>query len=229
MRKVLVPLAAAALAISLGAPASADHAGGAGLAARKLYPPSAEPFGSSQAEWLGAYITWLLEIPTPKNPLVHPDSPLNCAEQRGGRVVFLGTQGADCTVSKDAALVFTPGAWECSAAEGLGDTWAKLRACARDNFDHDFGPELYHQSVYIDGKRLRHQRDWVVRSPGELIDLPDDNLVGAEPGPTESVTKGFLFILRPLDEGRHRIVVDAVDEVFGEFHWVWKLHVVGDD
>ncbi|HVF08701.1 MAG TPA: hypothetical protein VNC60_09000 [Actinomycetota bacterium] len=226
MRRALVFIAAATVALAMGVPASADHGG---AAAQKLYPPDAEPFGWSHAEWLGAYITWLVEIPTARNPLVHPDSPLNCAEQRGGKVVFLGTQGADCTVPDDAALAFTPAAWECSTAEALGDTWSELRSCARDNFDHDFGPELYHQSVYIDGRRLRHQRDWVVRSPGEIIDLPADNIFGADSGATKSVTKGFLFILRPLAEGRHRIVVDAVDEVYGEFHWVWKLNVVDDD
>ena len=45
-------LGAMALAISMGVPASADHGG---AAAEKLYPPDAEPFGWSQAEWMGAF------------------------------------------------------------------------------------------------------------------------------------------------------------------------------
>lgn len=230
MRRVLVFLSTAVVAIAMSVPASAD---GGGDAARKLYPPDAEPFGMSYAEWQGAYQIWLNEIPAPKNPLVDPASPFNCAEQRRGKVVFLGPSGADCTVSDEAALVVTPalGFWECSTAEGLGDTWAELRSCARDNFARDLDPDIYHQSVYIDGKRLRHQRSWVDLTPGEIIDFPEPNIWNAEPGPSKSVTKGFLFILRPLHEGRHRIVIDVQADVIGDeqFHWVWKLHVVGDD
>ena len=68
-----------------------------------------------------------------------------------------------------------------------------------------------------------------MRSPGEIIEFPDDNIWGADPGPSKSVTKGFVFILRPLGEGRHRIVVEVAHDVFGEMRWVWKLDVVNDD
>jgi hypothetical protein len=231
MRRVLVFLAAATVALAIGVPASADHGG---VAARKLYPPHAEPFGMSYAEWQGAYQIWLNEIPAPDNPIIDPASPLNCAEQRNGKVVFLGPSGADCTVSDEAALVFTGayGFWECSTAEGLGDTWAELRSCAKNNFARDLDPDLYHQNVYIDGKRLRHQREWVTHTtPGEIIDFPDPNIWGAEPGPSKSVTKGFLFILRPLTEGKHRIVMEVQADVIGDetFRFVWKLNVVDDD
>lgn len=231
MRRVLAFLAVAAVAVSMGVPAAAG--GGGGDAAKKLYPPDAEPFGWSYAEWQGVYQIWLNEIPAPENPIVDPASPLNCAEQRGGKVVFLGPAGANCTVSDEAALAVTSvfGFWECSTAEGLGDTWAELRSCARNNFARDLDPDIFHQSVYIDGKRLRHQRDWVDLTPGEIIDFPDPNIWNAEPGLSKSVTKGFLFILRPLSEGRHRIVIDVLADVISstEFHFVWKLHVVDED
>ena len=42
------------------------------------------------------------------------------------------------------------------------------------------------------------------------------------------MTTGFMFILRPLDEGAHRVVVNIVDDVLGEFRWVWKLEVIED-
>lgn len=230
MRRGLVFLAAATVALAMGVPASADHGG---AAAQKLYPPDAEPFGWGQAEWQGAYQVWFNEIPVPQNPGVHPESPLNCAEQRNGKVVFLGPSGADCTVSDEAALVVTPafGFWECSTAEGHGETWAELRACAKNNFARDLDPDLYHQNVYIDGKRLLHQRDWVTHTtPGEIIDFPKNNIWGAEPGPSRSVTKGFLFILRPLSPGSHRIVIETQADVIGDetFRWVWRLHVVDD-
>ena len=228
MRRALVFIASAMLALAIGVPASADHGG---AVARILYPPDAEPFGMSYAEWQGAYQIWLNEIPAAENPIIDPASPLNCAEQRNGNVVFLGPSGADCIVSDEAALVFT-GAysfWECSTAEGLGETWAELRACARTNFARDLDPEVFHQSVFIDGRRLRHHRDWIDITPGEIIDFPDPNIWEAEPGPTRSVTKGFLFIVRPLSEGTHRIVLDISDEAIGDHRYVWKLHAVDDD
>ena len=65
-------------------------------------------------------------------------------------------------------------------------------------------------------------------TPREIIDFPEDNIWGAVPGPSKSVTKGFLFILRPLEEGAHRIVIHIVDAVFGEYRFVWRLDVVDD-
>ena len=55
-------LAAAALTIALGVPASAG-----GGATRRVYPPDAEPFGMNYAEWHGAYQTWFIEIPARLN------------------------------------------------------------------------------------------------------------------------------------------------------------------
>ena len=65
-------------------------------------------------------------------------------------------------------------------------------------------------------------------TPREIIDFPKDNISGAVPAPSKSVTKGFLFILRPLEEGAHRIVIHIVDAVFGEYRFVWRLDVVDD-
>ncbi len=185
------------------------------------------PYGTTYPQWQGAYQIWLNEIPAPENPLFDPLSPRNCELQPGGDIVFLGGIGADCSVSSDVALALSPalGFFECSTAEGLGETWRELRTCARENFAANINPDLYHQKVRIDGERLVHQRRWVSHTPGEIIDFPDENIWGAEPGPSRSLTKGFLFILEPLEPGEHRIVVIANDEVVGDFRWVWKLHV----
>jgi hypothetical protein len=69
-----------------------------------------------------------------------------------------------------------------STGEGFGETFPELRACVRDNFVAISVP-MYHQRVYIDRKRLRHQRQWVFLTLGETIDFPDNNLWAAEPGP----------------------------------------------
>ena len=225
MRRVLVFLATGALTVAMGVPASA---GGDG-ATRRVYPPDGEPFGMSYAEWHGAYQIWLNEIPTRLNPLVDPLSPRNCEVQPGGDVVFVGSFGADCALPEGAAIVIGTASWECSTAEGLGDTFAELRQCARESFERDFGPEQFHQRLLIDGEHLRYTRRWITTTPGEIIDFPKNNIWDAKPGPSKSVSEGFLFILRPLREGTHRIVAKVTSSTIGDFTVVWKLHVVDHD
>jgi hypothetical protein len=224
MKRAIVTIVAGMLSLALALPASAVTAN------HLLFPPDAVAHGKTLAEWQAAYQIWLNEIPTPVNPNHDPLSPLNCALQPRN-VVFLGGIGADCTIPAGAAVAFTPGLgyWECSTAEGLGETFPELRRCARGNFARDLGADVYHQRIVIDGDRLQHQRSWVVITPGETIDFPTDNIWGAVPGPSKSVTKGFMFLLRPLREGTHRIRWFLHHDVFGDFQAVWKLRVVGDD
>jgi hypothetical protein len=224
MKRAIVMIAAGVLSLGLALPASAETAN------HLLFPPDAVARGKTLAEWLAAYQIWANEIPTPENPWTDPLSPENCAIQPRN-VVFLGGFGADCTVPEGAAIAFTPalGFWECSTAEGLGETFAELRQCARGNFARDLSSDVYHQRIVIDGQRLRHQRRWVVITPGEIIDFPTDNFWGAVPGPSKSVTKGFMFVLRPLREGVHRITWVLHHDEFGDFQAVWRLRVIDDD
>jgi hypothetical protein len=79
--------------------------------------------------------------------------------------------------------------------------------------------------VLVDGERLSRVRRWIFRTPGEIIDFPERNIWHAEPGPSRSVTKGFLIILRPLDPGLHTIRVRTKSDAFGTFRDTFKLHV----
>ena len=214
---VIVGLVSLGLALPAASAENADHF---------LYPPDASPFGQTLSEWLGDYMIWVNEIPTPVNPNVDPLSPENCALQ-ADPIVFLGGAGADCTVPSGASLAFTPflAFWECSTAEGLGETFRELRMCARNNFATDLDLDVYHQRIFIDGQELRHQRRWVTMTPGEIIDFPEDNIWGAVPGPSKSVTKGFMFLLKPLGPGNHRIEWTLHHDVFGDFEAVWDLQV----
>jgi hypothetical protein len=49
--------------------------------------------------------------------------------------------------------------------------------------------------------------------------------LGAVPGLSKSVTKGFMFLLKPLSPGDHRIEWVLHHDVFGDFGAVWDLHV----
>jgi hypothetical protein len=218
MRAALAFVGAVVLVAGLAVPA---HGG-----VTTVIPPNQAPLGTSYPGWEGAYQVWMTEIPRGRNPLFHPESPRNCEEVDG--VVFLGGAGAECDVPGGMPLAFTvaTGFWECSTAEGLGKTYKKLRRCAIGRFFRDINRDVYHQRVLIDGERLRENRRWVFLTPGEIIDFPTKNIWHAEPGPSKSVTKGFFYMLEPLDPGMHTIRVRVRDEVIGKFRFVWRLNVV---
>jgi hypothetical protein len=123
--------------------------------------------------------------------------------------VFLGANGTGhgCTVPEGKAIVVATAFWECSTAEGLGDTYPELRACAKHHFHHDLSHRDVHLTLRIDAEHLAHSRDWTFLCPGQVIDFPDDNIWGVPGGPTKSITKGFLYILNPLSAGAHQIQV----------------------
>jgi hypothetical protein len=196
----------------------------ASASASPVYPPDAEPLGMRHRAWEGSYQVWMSEIPRAKNPLLHPDSPRNCKLVDG--VVFLGAAGANCAVPTGTPLAFSVaiGYWECSTAEGLGESYFLLRRCATKMFARDINARVYRQRILIDGNRLARNRRWIFRTPGEIIDFPMHNIWNTEPGPSKSVTKGFFFILKPLDVGLHTVRVKARDDVIGKFLFVWKLH-----
>ena len=115
--------------------------------------------------------------------------------------------------------------WECSTAEGLGDTYRQLRRCAGRNFLNDFDPDSFRVRVNVDGERIRNARRWTFTSPKLIIDFPRENLWGAVPGPSKAVSKEVDLILKPLVEGDHKVVLRVSSSVFGEIRFVWKLHV----
>lgn len=203
MNRAIAVVAPASMVAVWPAAGSADEADG-------IFPASSEPYGATYAQWEGAYQVWLSEIPTPENPVVDPSSPRNCELQ--GRVVFLGPSGTGsrrCTITDDTAVALGDGFWECSTAEGDGETFAVLSECASDLFARDFNRDVVRLTMHIDGERVPNAYRWHFLTPGEIIDLPEDNFWEAPAGITKSVTKGFFYLLRPLEEGRHRIKYTA--------------------
>jgi hypothetical protein len=220
VRRILTVAVAATCVLGIVAPAHAEGA------RHLLFPPDSSPYGKTLAQWEAAYQIWANEIPTGQNPRTDPSSPRNC-EVQADSVVFLGGFGADCTIPEGLGVAFTPalGFWECSTGEGFGDTYRELRRCAWHHFGRVLDPSVYHQRIWIDGHRLRHQRHWVTLTAGEIVDFPKHNIWGADPGPSKSVTKGFMFVLRPLSEGQHRIRWVLHHETFGDTSAVWDLDV----
>ena len=140
-------------------------------------------------------------------------------------VVFVGAVGADCSIPAGSPILVSPIGFECSTAEGLGDTFAELRRCAVENFKQISSPDTLRIRLKVDGERVPHLRKWTFVSPGEIVDLPEDNLWGVEPGPTKSVTKAFSLMVRPFFDGTHKVVVTGEDQFIGRFRFVWRFRV----
>lgn len=221
MRRALLVVGVAALVFSVVPTAGAEGGGGG----RFVFPADASPLGLTYPQWHGEYQIWQNEIPASENPSVDPTSPRNCEPMHGGDVIFVGSFGADCSVPAGTPLVFGTASWECSTAEGLGQTFRRLRRCAVENFEADLGRDVFYQKVLIDGVHLRRSRRWVSLTPGEIIDFPEDNIWGAEPGPSKSVSKGWLFVLRGMPAGDHAVVAKVFVEGEHLFDVTWDLHV----
>lgn len=211
----------ACLAVSaLYVPVAAAHEG----SDPRLLSPHSSPYGRSYAEWFAEYQEWLNEIPLAVNPGADPASPENC-DVEDGRIVFIAGSGADCVIPRGKATGFSTAFWECSTAEGLGETYAELRRCAVQNWARDFSSDVFRTKIWIDGRLLSHPRRWTILTPtpADLIDFPAENLWGATPGPSKSVTKGLFYILHPLSRGTHSIKIQAEHEILGDLTYTYTL------
>ena len=196
-RQVLAVVPALCLLILL-VPASSAHPG------EKVWGPLATPYGMSYERWLARWAVWLQEIPVRRNPYPHPGSPRNCEVR--GRAVFMGPSGTGdrrCMVPQRKAVGLTAMAHECSTAEGNGKTYRQLRRCAVRGWR--LNGTGFRVDIRIDGQKVKQPRAWTFTSIGRVVDLPANNIWGAPPGPTKSVTRGLFYMIKPLDPGRHSI------------------------
>jgi len=188
----------------------------------EVYGPRSSPFGVSYERWLTRWMTWLQEIRNPRNPVFNPESSRNCEVRR--LVVFMGPFGTGdrvCNVPRGKVIALTPPVVsECSTAEGNGSTYRKLRRCAvkgwKDSYAHA------RVGIRIDGERLQHPHAWTFTSIGAVVDLPKNNIWGVKGGPTKSVTRDILFLIKPQDLGRH-VIAGPVIAGQGGARWRFKV------
>jgi hypothetical protein len=151
----------------------------------------------------GAWDLWAFGAPPDSNPLLAN----RCeASPSDPRIWFLpvslgGDYEIECDIPVGAFLVLTPGGYECSGAEGNGETAEELEACVETNFAN-----LSFVSVSLDGRPATNLGRYIVTSP--LVQLPGPNLFGEDPTP--SMLKSYFMVITPLSRGEH--TVRAFDE-----------------
>ena len=220
-RRPVVAGLAAALLLGLPGTGVAQAAGDGS----PLYAPAAEPFGRSYQRVFGHYAKWILQIPSRRNPSVDPDSPNNCAVHSD--FVFMGSRGTGqgCTVPTGKAVAFSFGFWECSTAEGNGDTFARLRRCARANYIRTFNKYVFRFVLRVDGRKVAEPRRWTLGAANRVADLPRNNLFGAQAGPTKTASYGLFHIFKPFSRGEHLIRVRGEDWELGKFTIAYRFTV----
>jgi hypothetical protein len=205
----------------------------------KVFPPTSHPYGKSYGEWQARWFEWFVEIPASTNPLFDETGEL-CAVGQRGRVWFgapvahLGTTERSCTIPEGKAFFVPVGGVECSNIEPppfFGSTEAELRACAAGGFDEFFAGGLSASSLTVDGRAVPNLARFRTQTPVFSYTLPEDNIFGM-PGPitaTMAVSDGVFVILKPLSEGRHRVVMHGVDSFGDSVDAIYNLTVDDDD
>lgn len=169
-----------------------------------VFPINSKPYGFTYGEWLAKWWQWLAPIPSRVNP-INDKTGANCAQGQNGPVWFLaGSTGRPairtCTIPIGKAILFPALTVECSYAEDSTlHTDAQLRSCA---INADQGGIA---QVNVDGVNLQSLQIYDVQSPLFNFTFPQDNIFGARPGSTQSVSDGIFIMLQPLTPGNHTI------------------------
>jgi hypothetical protein len=199
----------------------------------RVFSPKSHPYGKSYGEWQARWTTWFFEIPAATNPLFDETGELCALGQRGpvwlGQPVsHLGTTERSCAIPEGKAFLVPVAGVECSNIEPppfFGETEAELRACAASGFVEFFSGPM---SVTVDGKGVPNLLGFRTQTPVFSFTLPEDNIFGF-PGPitaTKAVSDGIFVILKPLSEGRHRVVMHGEDSFGGVVDEIYNLTVV---
>lgn len=216
-------VAVAGLVTALAATGCAGHTSAEGSGPAWLYGPREKPQGLSYATISADYLKWGLGITASQSPVLHADAPRNCEVH--GPFVYAGSAGTEkaCVVPHAKAVVFSFAGLECSTAEGNGATFEKLRSCADRSFARSYQPQRYRFTLWLDGQRVPHPRRWAFTSADRVITMPTTNVFNTVPGPTKSVSRGFVYVLRPLSAGSHVVRVYVRDAEMGKLTFVYRF------
>jgi len=164
-----------------------------------VYSPQAHVNGASLVDLAVAWTDWAWQPPD-TSPLLNP----RCEASGIGKIWFAPVsidvaQELDCTLPPGGKLLITPGGYECSTAEGNGETLAELTDCAETNFAN----EICCAQVIIDGRELTNLDPYEFTTPGQMLAGP--NLFGEDP--TLSIERGWFILLRPMSVGQHEVFI----------------------
>jgi hypothetical protein len=162
-----------------------------------------KPFGSTFGEWSAKWWQWLLSIPKCNNPAYDSVGSEAYINQDHKPVFFLCQtyEAMDIIPSRTVTLpegynlIFIPIINWISILHHDGDTDEDLLAIAKERMDVISSLKLaMNQSTIDDG--LENFR---VMSPFFEVVLPEDNIIGLQPGVRRAVSDGYWVFVDPRD------------------------------
>lgn len=170
-----------------------------------IFPLDSKPYGLTLGEWTAKWWQWALSIPKDLSPLTD-SSGKNSGQKQNGPVWFLaGTLGGlavrTCTVPSEKSLLFPVSCHESSFAEyPSAKTVSDLRHSSKVDID-----QVAYLSVVIDGIVISDLHKFRLQSPTFNLTLPENNVLGLQPGTTQAVSDGYWILLYPFSAGKHQI------------------------
>ena len=167
-----------------------------------VLPPGAELSGASLGAWSARHWQWTLSFPVMVNP-GQDVTGARCGYGQAGPAFFLPRNFPPCTVPAGVALVVPLAGGLCTTAEPPASQDASaLRACAAAE------AERYSRIVVrVDGQAIPDIAAYRATTSPFAVMLPENNVLGAPPGPATAVGDGFQVILPSLPVGDHEIMV----------------------
>ena len=174
----------------------------------EVFLPNSMPYNKTYGEWNQIWWQWAQMEPIESNPIHDPTGERCAVNQFDPNVWFLaGTTGGrvdrDCTIPALKALFFPLLNTECSTAEDPSLTTEEaLRDCARNNAP-DRAQVILRAS--IDGQEIPNLERYWTESSLYNYTLPEGNIWGVAPGPTQQVAAGYYLMVKPLPPGLHTV------------------------
>jgi len=167
-----------------------------------VLPPDALLSGASLDAWSARHWQWTLSFPVIVNP-GHDVTGARCGYGQAGPAFFLPRNFPPCQVPAGVALVVPIAGGLCTTAERPAARDASaLRACAAAE------AERYSRIVVrVDGQAIPDIAAYRATTSPFTVLLPENNVLGAPPGPATAVADGYQVILPALPVGDHEIMV----------------------
>jgi hypothetical protein len=206
--RALVLAVAAIAAFSLvaaGGSAAPSTSSPAAATASQVFPPSANMFGKSYAEWSAAWWQFTLAIPTDDpGPRCRPSENKHVSFLLG---IFSPTGQIDCTLPKGASLFLPVLNVDCSSVEAppfFGATEAAQRACAKALMD-----QTTEIAASVDTNPVANILRFRVASPQfSFGPLPFPNGLGVPARSSgTAVADGVYLMIKPMRVGEHTVVI----------------------
>jgi len=172
----------------------------------QLYRSDEQPFGRSWEHWTTKWWQWFLTIPKENHPAYDTTGERFATSQSDPNVWFIagtisGRAERSIKITPGKALLFPVINVTTSYSENpVLKNEADMISYVKSNID-----DIVKKQVSIDGDDFLISEDFRVQTPRFKFTYPQNNIYGAQEGPTEGVGDGYWIFLKSLTPGKHII------------------------